>query len=173
MRLPSAGLLAAGAMFLGNCGYHVSGHADLLPKNIRTIAVVPFDNATMRARLPQSLAAALTREFITRTRYRIVSDPNEADAVLKGSIHQLVAFPTVFDPVTGRSTAIQIAVALQVRLENRATGAVLFQRPNMELRERYEISIDQFAYFEESGTALERWGRDVARTVVSAILEQF
>ena len=40
-------LLAA----LGGCGYHTSGHADLLPKRIKTIAVPAFDNATTRYRL--------------------------------------------------------------------------------------------------------------------------
>jgi hypothetical protein len=43
----------------------------------------------------------------------------------------------------------------------------------MEFRQRYEIAIDPNAYFEESDMALERLSRDVARTVVSAVLEAF
>jgi hypothetical protein len=50
---------------------------------------------------------------------------------------------------------------------------VLFNRPNLEFRERYEISIDPKQYFDESQPAMQRLSRDVARTVVSAILENF
>jgi len=42
-----------------------------------------------------------------------------------------------------------------------------------EFRERYEISVDPAAYFDESGTAMQRVSRDVARSAVSAILEGF
>jgi hypothetical protein len=171
-RLPPAVLLLAALSACG-CGYHVSGHADLMPKTVKTIAVVPFSNATTRARLPQSLAAALSHELISRTRYQVVGDPEAADAILYGSIINLNAFPTVVDPVSGRSTGVQVTVLLSVQLDERSTGKTLFVRPVLEVRERYEISIDQFAYFEERAPAMERWSRDVARAVVSAILEQF
>jgi hypothetical protein len=50
---------------------------------------------------------------------------------------------------------------------------VLFNRQNADFRERYEISVDPRNYFDESSTALERLSRDVARSVVSAVLENF
>ena len=50
---------------------------------------------------------------------------------------------------------------------------MLFSRNGAEYRERYEISIDPKAYFDESGTAMERLSKSVSRTVVSAILENF
>ena len=52
-------------------------------------------------------------------------------------------------------------------------GKILFQRPNVEFRERYEISVDPKQYFDESQAALLRLSRDVARTVVSSIIENF
>ena len=67
----------------------------------------------------------------------------------------------------------QIQVILRLTLTEKVSGKVLFTRPNMEVRERYEISIDQNQYFEESETALERLSRDVARSVVSAVLSGF
>ena len=64
-------------------------------------------------------------------------------------------------------------VTLRLTLTDRATGKVLFSRPGAEFRERYEISTDPAAYFDESGTAMQRVSRDVARSVVTAILEGF
>jgi hypothetical protein len=43
----------------------------------------------------------------------------------------------------------------------------------MEVRERYEIAVDPNAYFEESDVAVERLSHNVARSVVSAVLEAF
>ncbi|MBI4877899.1 MAG: hypothetical protein HY822_24980 [Acidobacteria bacterium] len=158
---------------LAGCGYHVSGHADLLPKNIRTIAIPAFGNATVRYRLGDLLPGALTREFLTRTRYRIVADPNEADAILSGTLVNYNSYPAVFDPASGRASGVIMVAALSITLTDRATGKPLFVRPSMEVRERYEISVDSRAYFEESYTAVERMSRDVARSVVSAVLEKF
>lgn len=156
----------------GGCGYHVAGRADLLPKNLKTIAVPAFANATTRYQLTDRLPAAIAREFLRRTRYRVVPDAGQADAILQGSVTNYLSYPTVFEPVTSRAVAVQMTVILEIKLTQRETGTVLYHRP-MEVRQRYEISVDQVAYFDESGAALERLAQDVARAVVSGILENF
>jgi hypothetical protein len=162
------------ALFLQlSCGYGVMGKADLLPKTIKTIAIPAFGNQTERYKVGDRLAGALTREFISRTRYNVVADPAQADAVLSGSVLTVLPQPTVTDPTTERAAGVQVLVILQMRLTERATGKILYDRPQFEARQRYEISIDAAAYFEESATALDRLARDVAREAVSAILEGF
>jgi hypothetical protein len=165
--------LALAALALAGCGYRVTGRGGTLPKNIQTVAIPAFQNATTRYRLPELLAGALTREFNTRTRYRVVEDRNTADAVLEGSILQVISNPTIFDPATGRASAVQINAQVQITLRDRSTGATLFTRPSMEVRDRYEISVDPGTYFDETGVALERLSRVAAHTIVSAILEDF
>ncbi len=110
---------------------------------------------------------------MSRTRYQIVQDAGAADAVLQGAVLNYNSYPTIYDRETNRASAVQVNVLLDLSLRERATGALLFSREKMEFRERYEISVDQGSYFEESDPALERLSRDVARTVVSAILERF
>ena len=158
---------------LSSCGYHVAGTADVLPKNVKTIAVPAFGNITTRYKISDLLAAAITREFISRTRYQIVADPNQADAVLSGSVVNFISYPTVFDSKTGRAAGIQAIVMLQLSLRDRATNAVLLDRPHMEFRQNYEISVDPRAYFDESEVGMDRLSRDVARSVVSAVLANF
>ena len=147
-------LLLAAVSLASSCGYGVMGKADLLPKSVKTIAIPAWGNLTDRYKVGDRLSGALTREFISRTRYQIVADPNQAGAILTG-------------------TVLQVLVILQMRLTERATGKILFDRPQFEARQRYEISIDAAAYFEESSTAIDRLARDVARDAVSAILEGF
>ena len=160
-------------LFLTSCGYHVGGKADLVPKRIHTIAIPAFGNATNNYKLSERVTTAVAREFLSRSRYRIVADTEQADAVLTGAVVNLLSYSTVFDPATNRASGAQIIVILQVTLTDRSNGAVLFSRPNFEFRERYEISVDAKTYFEESDAALERLSRDVARSVVSAVLEGF
>lgn len=163
------------AAMLTGCGYHVSGKGDLLPKTLHTIAIPAFDNATTRFKITDRLPEALSREFIARTRYQLVSDPSQADMVLRGAVTNYIAYPTVFDQTTSRASGLQINVTIQVRLIERTTGKVLFSRPAFEAKQRYEIAntANTKAYFDESETALERLSRDVARGLVSAILENF
>ena len=168
-----AAMAAAAVVLLSSCGYHAGGRGDLLPKTLQTIAIPPFTNATTRYKITDLLPEAITREFISRTRYKIVTNPDAADAVLRGAVTNFVAAATVFDPTTGRASAVDIHVYLQLSLVERATGKVLFTRPYMDVRERYQISVDPGAFFEESDPAIARASEQTARQVVSAILENF
>jgi outer membrane lipopolysaccharide assembly protein LptE/RlpB len=164
-------LILAVLATLTGCGYHVSGHGDLMPKTIKTIAIPAFGNRTTRYKLARTLPTDIGREMLARTKYAVVTDPKEADAVLTGTVHNFAAYPTI--SANGRATVVEVIVTLNLTLTERATGAVLFNRPGAEFRERYEISIEPQAYFDESGTAMERLSKSVARSVVSAILEKF
>ena len=156
---------------LAGCGYHVSGHGDLMPKTIKTIAIPAFGNRTTRYKLARTLPTDSGRELLARTKWAVITDPKEADAVLTGSVHNFAAYPTI--SANGTDTVIEVIVTLNLTLTERATGAVLFNRTGAEFRERYQISIEPQAYFDESGTAMERLSKSVARSVVSAILEKF
>ncbi len=163
----------AGVLLLASCGYHVGGKADLVPKGIQTIAIPPFANATTHYKLVDMLPQQIGREFIARTRFRIVNNPNEADAVLNGTINSVSAGPSVFDPKSGKATTIAVGVGLTLSLVERSTGRVLYTRTNAGFREDYEVSVYPHQYFDESGPALDRLSRDVARDVVSSIVENF
>lgn len=170
--LSAASLLCMSAMAAG-CGYHVSGKGDLLPKTLHTIAIPAFGNITVRYKLSDRLPQAIAQEFIARTRYQVIPDTGQADAILNGTVLNFVAFPVLFDQASGRATALQVNVRMGVTLTERATGKVLYSNPSFEMKERYEISIDPEKYFEESDTALNRLCQDTARQLVSAILENF
>ena len=172
MRQSGAAILAMVAMLSG-CGYKVGGKADLLPASIRTIAIPTFSNATTRYKLTEQLPSAITREFLSRSRYRVVADPREADAVLEGAVTNVMSAPTIFDQATGRAAGIQVSVFVNVRLIERATGNVLYTRQGLEVRQRYEVSIEALEFFDESSTALQRLSQEVARQVVSTVLSAF
>ena len=168
MRGLAAALLV---MITTGCGYHVAGSANVLPAEVHTIAVTPWRNISTQYKISDYIAEAVSRELITRTKYQVIADPAKADAVLSGAIANLYSGATVSDPIKG-ATAAQLVVQIQVKLTGK-DGMVIFERPNIEFRERYEISVDPKQYFDESQVAAQRLSRDVGHTIVSAILEAF
>lgn len=156
-----------------SCGYKVAGTADMMPSNVKSIAIPPFANITTRYQLTDHLPNAIAREFNSRTKYDVIHDASQADAVLTGVVASVVAFPTTIDPRTGRAAGVEMAVTLSLQLRERQTGNLIYNQPSYLFRQRYEISMDPGAYFDESSAAFARLSQDVARTVVTAILENF
>ena len=173
MRYAVQCLAALLPLALGSCGYRFAATDNVLPKTVHTVAVPAFTNLTTRYKLTDQLPEVISREFITRTRYRVVPDANTADAVLRGAVINYSFYPTIFDQQTGRAAFAELHVTLSVTLTERATGKVLFNRPNFDVRESFQISPDATQYFEESDPALRRAGQQVARSIVSAVLENF
>jgi hypothetical protein len=166
-------VLALSLAFFSGCGYQVAGRGERLPPDVKTVAVPIFTNESPRFRIEQNLAGAVTREFIERTKFKITPNPTHADAVLKGTVKDVRSGVVTFDLNTGRATALQIQVTLDVKLTDSHTQTVLFANPNYVFREEYQISQSTSALFEEDQPALDRLSRDVARTLVTDILENF
>jgi len=165
--------LAFCCAFLLSCGYHVGATADTLPKEVRTIAIPPFTTLTARYTLTDQLPREIGREFRSRTRFVIVNNPADADAVLNGNINSASAIPTIYDPSSGKATSVQVLVSLTVKLLDQKTGKLLYSRTNWMIREDYELAVDPHQFFDESGPALDRLSRDVARDLVSSVVENF
>ena len=169
--LPGVAILTL--TLLLSCGYHTGGKADLIPKSIQTISIPAFSSSSARYRLADTLPNEIAREFRERTRFRIIRDPAEADAILNGSIVSVQTYPVLFDPGSGKTTSVQVSVTLTLNLLERATGRVLYSRANFGARQNYEVATDPHQFFDESGPAFTRLNRDVAHDVVSSIIENF
>ena len=161
------------AVLVTCCGYHVAGRGNALPQEWKVIAIPALKNRTSSYRVEQRFTQALVREMISRTKYRVVPEAKDADAVLEGEISSLQTTPVLFDPVTTRATLMLVSVSLRVRMVDRASGKAVYQNAKFVFRNEYEISTDIPSFFQEEGPALDRMSRDFARTLVSAVLEKF
>lgn len=137
------------------------------------MAVPIFTNETPRFRIEQRVSAAITRELIERSRFRVTPDPARADAVLRGTIKEVRTGVVAFDLSTGRATTLQVQVLAHVDLVDQHTKKALFSNHNYVFREQYQISQTTSALFEEQDPALDRLSHDLARTLVTEILENF
>ncbi len=160
-------------LLLPACGYQVAGQATRIPPDVKTIAVPAFKNQSMTFRIEQQLTASVTRELLERTHYRIVPDPADADAILKGTVKDVHARAITFDNNTGLATSLQVTVTTDVKLEDVHSHRLLFSNSDYVYREEYQVSETPSALFEEDKPALDRLSRDLARTLVTDILENF
>jgi outer membrane lipopolysaccharide assembly protein LptE/RlpB len=165
--------LTFAAMCSAGCGYHVAGHSSALPKSIHVIAVPALENKTTSYRLEQKLTAATVHEFLAKTTYKVVSNPEAGDAVLRGKVVSLEAVPLLFDTTTGRATTMLVTVKCEVTFTESATQKVLYHSDNFIFRNQYEISTDLKSFFEEQDPALDRLAQDFAARLVAAVTENY
>ena len=115
----------------------------------------------------------MIREFITRTKYRVVQDPASADAVLHGEVLSIETTPVLFNATTGEVTTMLVTVHTKVQLIDNQTQKAVYQNDDMVFRDEYQISTDVNSFFEEQDPALERMSRDLASHLVANVLEDF
>ena len=154
------------------CGYHTAGRANVLPADLRTLAVPAFVNQTQTYRIEQMLTSAVVEELSTRTRYHVTSDANSADAVLRGNVLSSYTTPLTYDSATGRAATVLVIVSMSVSLADRQ-GKVLYQNPSYTFRQQYQVSQEASSFFEEDSPAFQRLAHEFARSLVSNILESF
>jgi outer membrane lipopolysaccharide assembly protein LptE/RlpB len=155
------------------CGYHVAGRSNSLPKSIHVIAVPALENKTTSYRIEQRLTTATVHEFLAKTSYRVVPDPANGDAVLRGKVLSVETAPLLFDTATGRATTMLVTVKCEITFEERETGKILYHTDNFMFRNQYEISTDVKSFFEEQDPALERLAQDFATRLVAAVTENY
>jgi outer membrane lipopolysaccharide assembly protein LptE/RlpB len=184
------GALIATAIVLCGCGYHVAGRSSALPKSIHVIAVPTLENKTTTFRIEQRLTAATIHEFLAKTNYRIVSDPNGGDAVLTGKVLSLEVVPVLFQSTTttagatAQATAMMVTMKCEFTLSERDNDKVLYHTDNFVFRNEYQLAATAptagtptrsqvETFFQEGDPALERMAQDFAGRLVAAVTENF
>jgi hypothetical protein len=160
------------------CGYALAGRGSFLPEYIRTIGIPPIENATSFLRVEQVLTEKIRNEFINRGKYTIIPAAGGAQAVLTGAITGFTAQPVGFTEQQLASRYL-IAMTLRVEFTDATTNEVLWSNNALTFREEYDLrtrsntALEGAGFLEQEGPAFDRISGDVARAVVSAILEAF
>jgi outer membrane lipopolysaccharide assembly protein LptE/RlpB len=158
---------------LAGCGYHVAGRSSNMPAEWHTLAIPAFKNDTTHDRIEQVFTEAVIREFLARTKYRVVQEVSSADAVLKGEVVSIETAPVLFDANTGEVTTMLVTVHTKVELDDAISQKAVYHNDDMIFRDEYQISSDPASFFNEQDPALGRMSRDLASHLAAAVLEGF
>jgi hypothetical protein len=141
LRLKSGFLASLSTLALGGCLYGFAGGG--LPANIKTVAVLPFDNQTPEPTLTQEIAVAVREAVEGRLGLRQASE-RQADAVVRGTITRYepdlpVAY-TGDEQAGGRVTVTrrQLQISVSVEILDQDGGKPLWQRSGLLLKGDYD-----------------------------------
>ncbi len=140
-------LLAAGlglACCMSGCA-SLGGYssASLYPGQLGTIYVEMFDNRTFRRDVEYSLTDALAKRIESQTPYRIVSQRDLADTVLKGQITSLTETVLTTERSTGLALEKEMHIVAVVNWENMRTGELLLDSETVEAAASYSEYMQQ------------------------------
>lgn len=167
------GVLLFVLLLSAGCGYRVAGKSSQLPSEWKTIAIPAFKNDTTQYRIEQRFTQAVIREFISRTKYRVIQDEAAADAVLHGEIATIEADPVLFDSTTGQVTTMLVTVHAKVKLVDNHSKDAVYHDDDLVFRDEYQISSDVQSFFEEESPAIARMAHDFAAKLVSNVMDTF
>ena len=139
MRLISGFLASLSTLVLGGCLYGFAGGG--LPPNIKTVAVLPFDNQTAEPTLTQEVSVRVREAVEGRLGLRQASEA-QADAVVRGTITRYepdvpVAY-TGDDDNTVTVTRRLVQITVSVEIQDQRADKPLWQRSGLLLEGDYE-----------------------------------
>jgi len=167
-------LIAASLMLVFSfdvCGYKPAGKGKSLPSYIKTVAVPVFKNSSLKYRVEQRFTQAVIEEVLRRARgLRVVTSPENADAVLDGDIRAFRASGSLLDD-KGRTRVWDVRIIVSVSLRDLHNNKVLFSNQRMSFEGEYELSDDPQSFFNEENAAVDRIAKDFAQTVITTVME--
>jgi hypothetical protein len=140
---PTFGLLVSLSYLLSAACYGFAGGG--LPPQIKTVAVLPFDNQTPEPTLTQEISRAVREAVEQRLGLRQAVEPR-ADAVVRGSITRYepdlpVAYTGGDSAVTVTQRELQITVSVEI--QDQRQNKPLWQRSGLTVRGTYEPGQEQ------------------------------
>jgi hypothetical protein len=165
-------------LFSGGCGYSLAGRGTYLPQYIRVVGVPPLVNSTTFFQVEQILTEKIRTEFIGRGRYQVIPVPEGADAIVTGTVTSITVQPVGFTEQQ-LASRYQFAVTMKVAFIDARTNQVLWSNDALTFREEYELTtrsntaLAGETFLSQERSSFDRIADDVARTVVTAIVEAF
>jgi len=149
------------------------GKGNSLPPTIHTIDVPAFINKTTRVELEQRVTQSVADEFVSRGRLKLVTNPAQADAILKGSIDSFGIFPVAFN-AQGRATQYQISITANIELvDHRNEDKVIWKNDQYRFTENYQVDITSSDSFDQETRAISAIADRFAQSLVANLLEGF
>jgi len=155
----------------GGCGYHFIGQQSEVLSGLQAIAIPYFSNKSYEARLGRYLTESLVDEFV-KSRMIAIVDEGDADAVIRGKIENFREFVISFDK-DDRAMEYRALALLEVTLERRDTGEVLWRNKELFHFEDYRVSSEIAETEANKEQAIKRISIEIAERIHDSIIEGF
>jgi hypothetical protein len=177
MRGVAAVLLCACVAASSGCGYALAGRGSFLPASIRTVGIPKLENRSTFFQVEDILTEKIRAEFIGRGKYTVTPEETGADALLTGEVLAISIVPVNLNEQQLASRYL-FTVAMKVDFTDTHTQDVIWSNDSLVFRGEYDLNPTGGAFSGETfldtqRSSMDRIATDVARSVVTAILEAF
>ena len=164
--------LALVGLACAGCGYHRARLDNPLLANYHTIAIPYFKNKTFEPGAEKIFTDAFMQEFIESRKLKIVSE-SQADVILYGTVKNLKE-DSVAQNANDKTLEYLLFITLDLKLEERATGKVLWSRKGLRHVEDYPVYDDKIQLSETAKrVALQKIAADLAERSHDSIMMGF
>lgn len=171
-------LLLLLALCSTSCGYALAGRGSFLPPDIGVVGIPPLQNQSTFFNVEQPLTEKIRAEFIGRGKYRVIPDAAGADAVLTATVVGISVSPIAFSDQQ-LASRYQFTISMRMEFTDVRNNRVLWSNDALVFREEYELStrgttaIEGASFLDQERSSFDRIATDIARSVVTSILEAF
>jgi len=154
--------------FIG-CSSHYTPAQQVLPENIRKVAIETFKNSTVYYGMEEKLTLSSTNEFIRDGRLEVVNS-QEADGILRGEITRYVLEPLTYDE-NHVVKEYKLWILVDIMLVDRIKNEVVWQEKNLEGNYRFFVANIPGGITEEE--AREIIWEKLSRNILKRTIEGF
>jgi hypothetical protein len=179
MRWLAAVVLCACVAASSGCGYALAGRGSFLPVSIRTVGIPKLENRSTFFQVEDILTEKIRSEFIGRGKYAVTTEEGgAADALLTGEVLSISVVPVGINEQQLASRYL-FTVLLKMAFTDTHTQDVIWQNDSLVFRGEYDlqtrgnVAIAGETFLDQERSSVDRIATDVARSVVTAILEAF
>jgi hypothetical protein len=132
-------MLVMSAAVMTSACYSFSGSSGGLPKNLRTVAIQPFDNQTASPELQREIFEQLKRAMQDRLSLREAPEAR-ADVVVRGVITRYdvdLSAGVSADPRQTNSSRRRLQLVIDIEIVDQTSGRMLFKRAGMMREGQY------------------------------------
>ena len=176
MRWLAAVLLCACVAASSGCGYALAGRGSFLPTTIKTVGIPKLENRSTFFQVEDILTEKIRAEFIGRGKYTVRPEETGADALLTGEVLAISVVPVGINEQQLASRYL-FTVAMKMEFTDTHTQDVIWSNDSLVFRGEYDLgtqaTVEGATFLDQQRSSMDRIATDVARTVVTAILEAF
>jgi hypothetical protein len=178
MRWLAAVVLGACVAASSGCGYALAGRGSFLPTTIHVVGIPKLENRSTFFQVEDILTDKIRAEFIGRGKYTVTPADTGADALLTGEVLGISVVPVGITENQFASRYL-FTVALKMSFTDTHTQDVIWENDSLVFRGEYDlqtrsnVAIQGETFLDQERSSMDRIATDVARTVVTAILEAF
>ena len=177
-RWAAAITLGACALAMSGCGYALAGRGSFLPTYIRTVGIPKIENRSTFFLVEDIITDKIRTEFIGRGKYAVTPEATGADAVLTGELLAISAQPV---GITNEQLASRylFIFTMKMAFTDARTNEVLWSDDALTFRGEYDLTTRSNAaivgsdFLDQERSSFDRIATELARTVVTSILEAF